>query len=678
MHENNSSDRPTGSGKRIEVNPVKGALEQPYLPFVKWSPANDFLAFAYDRHVYIHIYPFDESRSAVLNITRELPDDKIQYGQCDWMYEEEVLQTNVALWWNPSGTKLAFLSFDERNVSVYEIFRFDTEGGLYGTSIRQNYPKAGDPSAYNNPKIGLHMYDLGTGKLMEFPRPSSIPWDGHLVFTKWYNDDILLVCWTDRIQSQAWITVVSWSTGSSWIIFKTSATDGWVDMFKQMSNEPLVHPESQSLFIILPREYTEAGYRGIARLSVDLSGTEIKQQVRWMIAPSFDVTDILYFNGIDEFLFLSPGPDPKNLHVYWGSAGGDIYCLTCDNGNCTYNRAKVSSDGWHFVQECRGPDVPSYFLKTINRTTDISGGHFVSAYHRFTLLDNMMFRQRINSRAMAKIEFVNLTLREGTRDQLKVDAKLMLPPALNKQHITKYPLLLFTYGGPSKQLVTTKFLLDWSTFLAATAKVIVAVVDGRGTGGRGIRFEHAIYRKLGVVEIEDQLHAIKAMVKTFRFINETQIGAYGWSYGGFTVGHLLAHPENNLVRCGIAVAPVTDFRFYDTAYTERYLGRITDHPDAYMQTSIAKRARNMRSKSLLIAHGSADDNVHLINTVSLTKALIAANVDIDVMIYPDDNHFIPTAANREHLYRKMTTFLMDCYNKTSIRYTMDLTVKDDL
>ncbi|KAF5405704.1 Dipeptidyl peptidase 4 [Paragonimus heterotremus] len=625
---------PSEVEKRIEVGPNKDVLEHPHLPFVQWSPVKNHLTFVYNGHVYIHLHPFDESLSTIVNVTQNMPDEDIQYGLSDWLYEEELLQTNVALWWNPTGTRLAFAAFDERNVSTNEIFRFDSDSGLHGSTIHQKYPKAGDPSDYGNPVVSMYIYSLETEERHQFRRPSGVPWDALLSFVRWFDDDHVIVGWTNRTQNEAWVTVISWSKNSSWIIYRTFAENGWVDMLKETSTEPLLHAASQSMFIVLAREYSEKAFRGIARLNVDLSGVDVRQTVKWLITPEFDIFDILHYREPDEFLFLATGPDAKHLHLYWGTTSGELSCLTCDNPNCTFNRAKVSRNGEHFVWECRGPDVPSASVHSINRTLNSAGVRQAQSVHQITLMENAEFRQFWYSRAVPKTQFINLTLREGTRDQLVVEGKMLLPPQLNRSHITKYPLLLHTYAGPVKQMVTTRFTFDLVHFLAATIKMVVLSVDGRGTGGRGRRYEHQLYKKLGVVEVEDQLDAVKAAVKAFRFINETQIGTYGWSYGGYTVGHLLGHPENDLIRCGVAVAPVTDFRLYDTAYTERFLGRISDDQDAYLQTQIAKNARNFRSKTLLLIHGTADDNVHLIHTVLLTKALLSHNVDVDMMESP--------------------------------------------
>ncbi|CAL8068447.1 unnamed protein product [Calicophoron daubneyi] len=664
--------------QRIELGLTKDPPEQAELSFVQWAPADYTMALVQKGHVYIHEYPFDSERSKITNITRDLPHNDILYGEPNWLYEEELLQTNIALWWNPTGSRLAFMSFNQRNVTTYPMYQFGDSNELYGKVVKMKYPKAGDPSEYTNPTANLFIYDRENSELRLFERPDQVPWDGYLTLVRWFDEDRVIAGWTNRLQTQAWITVVSWSRNSSWVIFSTSVSDGWVHLLKQTSKEPIFHRESNSIFIILPREYNDKAFRGIAKIKMDPTGKGNLQTIHWQVTPDFDISDILYYDGRDEFLFTTTGPDPKNMHLYWGTASKELACLTCDNKNCTHNRVSVTSDGKYFVQGCNGPDVPTVSIKGIRKTQSADGNRSSSSFHLRTMVNNTKLKEFVYSRAMPKIEYTTLKLRKGTRDELEVHAKLMLPPELNKMHVTKYPLLVYTYGGPLNQMVTTKFALDWLSYLSATVKVVVLSVDGRGTTNRGRLFENAIYKKLGTVEIDDQLDSVRTLLAENKFINRTKVGVYGWSYGGFTVGHLLEHPENEFIRCGVAVAPVTDFRYYDTAYTERYLGRITDEPDAYMKTQLGRNPKNLRTKSLLLVHGTGDDNVHFINSASLVKKFIKGRVDVDVMVYPDDNHSLRQSNNREHLYRKMITFFVDCFNQTSIRYKLDMSVKEDL
>ncbi|CAH8600351.1 unnamed protein product [Heterobilharzia americana] len=671
------SENGTSVEQRIEVGIIDKAIEQPYLNLIKWSPKCDRLAFVYRKNVYLLLNPFDASKKKLVNVTHSLPQSDFLYGVSTWLYEEEVLDTNEALWWSKSGKYLVITGFDQTNVSTYEILKFDGEHEFENNNVKVKYPMAGETSLYNNPVVALYLYDSDSQTLEIIPRPEPVPQDGLMVLARWMDDDIFIHAWTNRIQNRGWICVFSRSLNESWVLFKTGYKNGWVNLMKQTRTEPLINQEQREMLIVLPRDYSEKAYRGIAKLKIPTK-PEAPQTPKWMVMPEFDVKDILYYDGVDEIIFIGTGPDPKNAHIYWTSLSRkNMSCLTCDNVNYTYNLGEVFPNGKYFIQDVKGSSVPKTMLKRIDRNSSGTDNFTVSSTFIKYFVNNAEFEAFVNSRALPRITYTKLTLRQGTRHQIDVEAKLYLPPELDPAHITQYPLLLYTYGGPTNQVVSTKFIMDWITYISATAKVIVALVDGRGTGGRGRVFEHSIYKKLGVVEIEDQLDSVRALIRRFHYINESQVGAYGWSYGGFTVGHLLTRPENEWIRCGISVAPVTDFRYYSTVYTERYLGRFIDEPDAYARTAI-RNVKNLASKGYLLVHGTADDNVHLINTARLTKELIAASVDVDLMIYPDDNHFLSKGRNLEHLYRKMTIFLLDCYNKTSVKYSLDLSVKDDL
>nr|CAH8867732.1 unnamed protein product [Trichobilharzia regenti]CAH8867733.1 unnamed protein product [Trichobilharzia regenti] len=674
----NGLENGTSDEERLEIGVTNDVMEQPYLDFIQWSPKSDRLAFVYRKNVYLLVNPFDLDKKRIINVTHSLPQDNCLYGVSTWLYEEEIFDTNKALWWSKTGKYLVVTGFDQRNVSTHEILKFEDENELKDKNVKIKYPMAGETSLYNNPVATLYLFDSEGQNYQIIPRPHLVPWDALLVLTRWMNDDIFIHAWTNRIQNRGWICVFSRTLNESWVIYKTAYDNGWVNLMKQVHVEPLINEERQEMLIVLPRDYSEKAYRGIAKLRIPLK-PEAPQSPKWIVTPEFDVRDILHYDGIDEVLFLGTGPDPKHLNLYWTSLSDseNILCLTCDNVNYTYNLVDVFPNGKYFIQDIRGSSVPKTMLKRIDRNLSATDNSTVSTTFIKYFVQNEQFETFVKTHALPRIEYTKLVLRQGTRHQIEVEAKLLLPPELDPAHITQYPLLLYTYGGPTNQVVSTKFVIDWMTYISATAKVIVAVVDGRGTSGRGRVYEHSIYKKLGLVEVEDQLDSVKALIRRYHYINESQVGAYGWSYGGFTVGHLITRPENEWIRCGISVAPVTDFRYYSTVYTERYLGRFINDPDAYARTAI-RNVKNLANKGYLLVHGTADDNVHLVNTARLIKDLIAASVDVDVMIYPDDNHFLSKGRNLEHLYRKMTIFLLDCFNKTSVKYSLDLSVKDDL
>ncbi|KAF6197768.1 hypothetical protein GE061_008734, partial [Apolygus lucorum] len=245
----------------------------------------------------------------------------------------------------------------------------------------------------------------------------------------------------------------------------------------------------------------------------------------------------------------------------------------------------------------------------------------------------------------------------------QAQVRLFLPPALREVEITKYPLLLQVYGGPGSQLVVDKWKIDWATYLASTQDVIVGYIDGRGTSGKGYSLTHQVYMKLGTVEASDQLEVTEYLRDNLHYIDKRRVGVWGWSYGGFVAALLLSHPGQDVFQCGAAVAPITSWRLYDSAYTERYMGlpNVTDNYKGYEETELSKRVDGLKDKSLYLVHGTADDNVHLQQALHYARALSNAGVVYRQQIYPDENHSL--SGVKHHLYRSMGNFFSNCFKK---------------
>ncbi|KAL1115092.1 hypothetical protein AAG570_007123 [Ranatra chinensis] len=219
------------------------------------------------------------------------------------------------------------------------------------------------------------------------------------------------------------------------------------------------------------------------------------------------------------------------------------------------------------------------------------------------------------------------------------------------------------YGGPGSQLVTERWKVDWATFLASAMDIIVGQIDGRGSSGRGYALMHQVYKKLGSVEVSDQLEVTEYLRDSLHFIDKRRIGVWGWSYGGFVAAMLLSAPDQDIFKCGIAIAPVTSWRLYDSAYTERYMGlpNATGNYRSYEESDLSRRVEGFRDKGLYLVHGTADDNVHLQHGLRLARALSDAGVVFTQQIYPDENHSL--SGVKRHLYRSMSHFLEDCFRK---------------
>uniref|UniRef100_A0AAY4BVH6 Dipeptidyl-peptidase IV n=1 Tax=Denticeps clupeoides TaxID=299321 RepID=A0AAY4BVH6_9TELE len=237
--------------------------------------------------------------------------------------------------------------------------------------------------------------------------------------------------------------------------------------------------------------------------------------------------------------------------------------------------------------------------------------------------------------------------------------QMMLPPNFDKSK--KYPLLIYVYGGPASQTTDFSFRLGWSTYLASTEGVIVANFDGRGSGYQGDEVMHAIYQRLGTYEVEDQISAVRKFID-MGFIDTERIAIWGWSYGGYVTSMALG-AGTGLFKCGIAVAPVAKWDYYDAVYTERYMSRPDENVDGYKNSTVMSRAKNFQSVEYLLIHGTADDNVHFQQAAQISKALVDEKVDFEAMWYTDKDHTLAGSA-RYHVYNHMTHFLQKCFAKT--------------
>lgn len=266
-----------------------------------------------------------------------------------------------------------------------------------------------------------------------------------------------------------------------------------------------------------------------------------------------------------------------------------------------------------------------------------------------TLEDNHDLRERLKTYQFAPKELTKLRLADGT----ELNGWMVKP--VNFDASKKYPVLMIQYSGPDSQLVLNQYGFGWEYALAEKGFIVVCY-DGRGTGARGEEWRKMTYLKLGIQESDDQIAAAKALGK-LPYVDASRIGIWGWSFGGYNTLMSLTRSQN-VFKLGIAVAPVTDWSFYDTIYTERFMRTPKENPEGYKQSSALEHAKDLKSR-LLIMHGSADDNVHLQNTMDFTRELVDANIPFDMAIYTDKDHGIRGGNTSLHIYSKMMQYLID-------------------
>ena len=552
------------------------------------------------------------------NSTRITTDGKwneIINGSCDWVYEEEFSFTK-AFAWSPDNRYLAYYRFDERNVKEFLMTNYN--GELYPENVTFKYPKVG----MENSKVAVYIYDTQTGKNVQVDRASEP--DGYIPRIKWTNDPSqLCVFWMNRHQNHLELLLADASTGKTSLLLKED-NKYYIDI-----HDNLTFLKDNKHFI-----WTSEmdGFNHIYLYGMD--GKLEKQ----LTSGPWEVTS---FYGVDE----------KNKTVFYQAASvspmeREIYSVKL---NGEHAKPMSTEKGMNNAQFST-----TFDLYVLNHST-INTAPTYTVYDRSgkvlrVLEENKSVAKQQSDAGVQPVEFFNFTTSEG----VKLNGYMIKP--YNFDPTRKYPVFMTLYGGPGSQEVLDSWMgadYWWYQSLAQQG-YIIACVDNRGTGGRGEEFKKMTYLNLGHYETIDQIEAAKYL-GSLPYADPARIGIFGWSYGGY-MSSLCLLKGNDVFNSAIAVAPVTNWKWYDTIYTERYMRDEKENSKGYEENSPINFADRLTGNYLLV-HGSSDDNVHYQHSAEMSAALIKANKQFDTYIYPNRNHGIYGDNARRHLYVKMTDFL---------------------
>lgn len=575
-----------------------------------FNQAGTKIAFGSNNNLYIK----DLISGQETQVTSDGKKNSIINGICDWVYEEEFSFVR-AFDWSKDGNRIAFIRFDETNVPRFSMDVYGNE--LYPSQQVFKYPKAGDPNA----EVSLHMYDLNSGNTSKVDLSSYN--DYYIPRIKWTNDpDILSVQLANRHQNEIDLVFVDAKDNSSRLILKETDA-AYVDV---TDNLTFLNDNS---FIWTSEK---SGWNHIYHY--DKNG-KLQNQVT---DGNWEVTNYYGF-------------DPNTGRIYYqsserGSMYRDVFSiknngknkvrLTNDKGS---NSAAFSADYSYFINTFSNTQTP--FVFTLNEAKTGSEIRKIK--------DNASLKDKLSAYKMSPKEFSTLEVNGESLNMYMIKPSDFDP---GKQ----YPLFMYQYSGPGSQSVADRWggSNDYWHQMLAQQGIIVACVDGRGTGLKGRDFKKVTQKELGKYEVEDQTAAAKQL-GALPYIDASRIGIWGWSYGGFMSANCLFQAADTF-SMAIAVAPVTSWRFYDTIYTERYMQTPQENPSGYDNNSPITHVDKLEGKFLLV-HGSADDNVHVQNTMRLVEALVQANKDFEWAVYPDKNHGIYGGNTRLHLFSKMTNFI---------------------
>lgn len=545
--------------------------------------------------------------------------DTLFNGVADWLYEEEFGVTNLIAW-SADSKLIAFVSLNEKNVGTYSFdvfgkYPFGSSADLYPTSTSIRYPKTGTA----NPIATLNIFDVYYKSIKKVDLTQDT--DIYIPRIKWTNDVERVAAFVlNRSQNR----MEMYSVNSRSLISTL--------MLKDESNTYVDYQNIDYVQFLNDNRFTYAsekdGYRHLYLYSPN--GILEKQ----LTTGKYDVTGFYGYDSIKKmFYFQAAEKTPVGREIYSVDLKGKQSLITEDKG---YTDASFNSPYTYFVKDNSTANTPNAY------TLCTASGKKVR-----DLEANKDLGQRVA--ILPQKEFLTIKGADGS----ELNAWMLKPAGFDENK--KYPVIMYQYSGPNAQEVLDQYSFGLEQNFAANGFVVVCV-DGRGTGARGEQFRKCTYQHLGVLEAKDQVAAAKYLA-TLPYVDGNKIGIWGWSYGGFTTLMSMSTGEK-VFAAGVAVAPATDFKFYDTAYAERYMGRPEENIGGYDGSSPMALAAKLEGK-LLLVHGTADDNCHVQNTLEYADRLVQADKQFDMQIYTNKNHSIKGGNTRYHLYTRITNFFLD-------------------
>lgn len=573
-----------------------------------FSPDGKMLAYVIDNDIWLSKFDFDTE----LRVTKDGELNKIINGATDWVYEEEFATTSL-MEFSPDNQLLAFVKTDETEVKEFSFQTFETK--LYPGSYTYKYPKAGE----ENSKVACYVYDINaqTTRKMDVPLDD----DGYMPRITFTTDASQLAVMTlNRNQNR-------------FDMYFTNPRSTVSKLILRDENKYYIDSDFLNSIHFLPSQFTyiseSDGYSHIYIYGI--AGALQKQ----LTNGKFDVTSLLAVDAESGAVFYQAANESPLQR--------SVYKTTIDKGvttklsvNSGYNTAKFSNNGKYYIHNWSNTVTPSLI------TMHDSNGKLLR-----TLQTNEAVAQKVARANFPTKEFITVPSADGLT---QLNGWMIKPSTFDANR--KYPIVMVQYSGPNSQQVLDRYGIDWYYALAQEG-YIIASVDGRGTGARGEAFRKQTYLNLGITESDDQIAAANYFA-TLPFVDGNRIGIWGWSYGGYNVLMSMSR-ANGAFKTGVAIAPVTDWRFYDTVYTERFMRTPQQNKTGYDNASALTLAHKLEGNLLLI-HGTTDDNVHIQHTMEYARSLIQANKHFDMFVFPDKNHFISGGNSRMYLYNKVIDY----------------------
>uniref|UniRef100_A0A2A4JET8 Venom dipeptidyl peptidase 4 n=1 Tax=Heliothis virescens TaxID=7102 RepID=A0A2A4JET8_HELVI len=570
-----------------------------------------------------NVYYLPENRQEAIQITNDGIPGVYYNGHADWVYEEDVMYTGQATWFSTEGSYLAFATYDDTLVESYSYYYYvdkTDEDDLYPELVDLKYPKVGR----KNPTAILRVVDLAnlvatnTPTFITLEPPEVVSEDHILGGVTWITDTEIATHWLNRRQNYTVLRICNIVTLNCEEEHREQS-NGWIP-------------------IALPRFSSKGDFFVSTRWSLPQADGNIWQQLYVSIRVNGEIISssvtpgaftVNNYIGMDETTLsyyytrtVTGEPWETQVHVTGAGTG----CLSCnlvmpDGGRCAWATATISHGGSYMTITCSSPEEPSATFIYNPRTRQVL----------YTWEDNAIVRQRLVGRARWESIITTVPLENG----FPAPVRLLLPPGLDvNDALTKYPMIYYVYSGPNTNTVFNTFTVGYHSYLTTSRNIIYMLADGRGSGLKGQDILYSLNNALGTVEIEDHFVILKQVLDRYQFIDRSRVGIWGHSYGGYATLLTLLHDDDHLFQCGVSGAPVTSWIYYNTMYTERYMGLPTeeDNLSGYQAGDVNLLAEKLRGHDFYIMHGNADDNVHYQNAAKLMRALQELDIPFEQMV----------------------------------------------
>lgn len=618
----------------------------------QWSPTSDSIVFTRENDLFLRVMSSD----AVRQITTDGGPEYF-YGIPDWVYEEEVLQGNVGTWWSREGQYIALLRTNETMVPEYPVEFFFSrpsnvmpEPGLekYPEVEQIKYPKAGAP----NPTVDMMFYDVARNEIFSVNIEDGFPDDDKIIADViWADDGRCLIRQLNRESDHIKMVLIDVPNRNGKVVRKVDVKaldNGWVEPGQTARYIPadpnhdrpddgyldvVIHDDNEHLAFFSPMDNPEPSMLTSGNWSIEAQ------------AYALDLTrNIAYFVAAKE--------SSIERHVYSVDLKGQDLKAIVPTDKPAYYNAHFSINAGYVLLDNSGPGVPTQ--KVVSTPSN-------PVQYEEVLNDNKQLADLAAEYELPQKIFSTVTI-EG----VALNVMEFRPRHFDSKK--KYPVLFHQYSGPGSQSVNRRFSVDFQSYVASTLGYIVVTVDGRGTGFIGRKAQCITRGELGKYEANDQIETAKIWAQK-SYVDADLMAIWGWSFGGFTTLKVLEVDAGRTFKYGVAVAPVTDWRFYDSIYTERYMFTPQNNPQGYDRSAVTNATALSQNVRFMIMHGVADDNVHMQNTLAVIDKLdLAGIVNYDVHFFPDSNHNIGFHGANNVVYEKIEKWLISAFNGLFYKY----------